>query len=329
MTVTVGIYEKALQRLGSELQSKDLDIRLCPYNPDGMFVTEGGLRSAADTELDYLWLSPDISIDKIQKPIFQMVRDCKSIGVLQTFNAGLDHPVYKAVASKGARLCNSSAQAVAISEFVLAHVLGTFHPMRERHELQSRKEWKITPFREISRTNWIIVGFGPIGQAVARLAKAFGASTTVIRRSPATSELVDRAGTIADLPQFLHEADVIVLACPLNAETRGFADAGFFAALKDGVTLVNIARGALIDDAAMIAALDKGKLAGAVLDVFHEEPLPADNPLWSHPKVTLTAHTSFSGSGTRRRWDELFLDNIERFAKGEPLANEVKTGDLT
>ena len=92
--------------------------------------------------------------------------------------------------------------------------------------------------------------------------------------------------------------------------------------------LVNIARGALIDDAAMLAALDQGKLATAILDVFHQEPLPAANPLWSHPRVRLTSHTSFSGSGVRNRWDSLFLDNIARFARGAPLLYEVNPRDI-
>ena len=133
---------------------------------------------------------------------------------------------------------------------------------------------------------------------------------------------------MADLKAFLPAADVIVLACSLNAETRGMADAAFFGAVKEGAILVNIARGALIDDAAMIAALDKGRLATAILDVFHEEPLPPANPLWSHPKVRVTSHTSFAGSGVRGRWDRLFLDNISRFVKGEKLVSEVDPRDL-
>ena len=175
---------------------------------------------------------------------------------------------------------------------------------------------------------WLIAGFGPIGQEVARRVKAFGANTTVIRRSPAPSPLADRSGTMANLATFLPEADVIVLACSLNAQTRGFAGPGFFGAVKEGAILVNIARGALIDDAAMIAALDQGRLATAILDVFHEEPLPPGNPLWSHPKVRMTSHTSFAGSGVRGRWDQLFLDNITRYVRSQALANEVDPADI-
>ena len=104
---------------------------------------------------------------------------------------------------------------------------------------------------------------------------------------------------MADLPSVLPDIDVIVLACPLNDTTRGFADKAFFDAVKPGAVLVNIARGGLIDDAALIEALDSDRLAAATLDVFHTEPLPTDDPLWSHPKVNMTCHTSFSGSGVR------------------------------
>ena len=98
--------------------------------------------------------------------------------------------------------------------------------------------------------------------------------------------------------------------------------------MKAGTILVNVARGAIIDDAALLAALETPGLATAILDVFATEPLPADSPLWGHPKVRMTSHTSFAGSGVRNRWDALFLDNIQRFVKGQPLANEVDPASL-
>jgi len=114
----------------------------------------------------------------------------------------------------------------------------------------------------------------------------------------------------------------------LNDATRRLANDAFFDAIKPGALLVNIARGGLIDDAALLKALDAGRLAAAVLDVFHTEPLPAEDPLWAHPKIRLTSHTSFSGSGVRGRWDQLFLDNLPRFVRGEVLLNEVDPRDL-
>ena len=128
----------------------------------------------------------------------------------------------------------------------MAHVLSLIHPIERQGEQQAEKVWRVTPFGELSGTNWLIIGYGPIGQEVAKRVKPFGATIAVVRRSPETSNIVDQAGTLADLDKFLPEADVILLACSLNNETRDIADGHFFAALKDGVILVNVARGSLI-----------------------------------------------------------------------------------
>jgi phosphoglycerate dehydrogenase-like enzyme len=328
MPVTLGMYEKGLEHIGERLAALGLDLKIVTFNKQGKFLVDGARVVPGDMALDYLWLNSSLTAEGFQEGAFELALAAKSIGVMQTYNAGLDHPFYRKLAAKGTRICNSSAQAVAISEFVMAHVLSLNHPIELQREQQARRQWKVTPYREISQTSWLIVGFGAIGSEIARRVKPFGARVTMVRRAPAASPLIDACGTMADLPRLLPEADVIVLACALNGETRGMADERFFAAVKKGAILVNIARGPLIDDQAMIAALDDGRLAAAVLDVFHEEPLPAANPLWAHPKVRLTPHTSFAGSGVRSRWDRLFLNNIGRFVRGEPLINEVNPKDL-
>jgi phosphoglycerate dehydrogenase-like enzyme len=328
MPVSLLMYDKARERIGDRLSALSLDLTFRTFDKSGKVLVDGKATPPGEVAMDYVWLSSDINVDKFQEGAFELCLALKSAKVLQTFNAGLDHPFYKRMASKGTLISNSSAQAVAISEYVMGQVLAVMQPIEEQRRLQAEKKWKVTPYREISGTNWMIVGFGPIGNEIAKRAKVFGARTVVIRRSPETSAIVDEAGTLTDLPRLAPDADVVVLACPLNAETRGFAGRDFFAALKPGAMIVNIARGALIDDAAMVAALDDGRLAAAILDVFHEEPLPEDNPLWVHPKIRITSHTSFAGSGVRGRWDQLFLENIGRFARGERLVNEVNPRDL-
>ena len=328
MPVTVAMYDKSFEHIGERLDALGLDIVVRTFDKDCRFLIDGASVPPGEVDIDYFWLSNHVNAGGFQQAAFNVVLDCKSVGVLQTFNAGLDNPIYKNISDKGTRICNSSAQAVAISEYVMAHALSLIHPIDLQRDQQAAKQWKTTPFREISRMNWLIVGYGPIGQEVAQRVKSFGATTTVVRRSPQITDLVDQSGTMADLAAFLPAADVIVLACPLNAETRGFVNEGFFAALKEDAILINIARGALIDDAAMIAALDDNRFAAAVLDVFDPEPLPEDNALWSHPKVRVTPHTSFAGNGGRARWDQLFLDNITRFANGEPIASEVDPQDI-
>lgn len=328
MTITIAMYEKSWAHIGERLQALGLDADVVTFDKHGLFSIDGKKTAASEVDVDYFWLSAHLNQDDAQQIAFDTVLACRSVGVLQTYNAGLDHPFYQDVANKGIRLCNSSAQGVAIAEYVMAQVLGIFQPIERQRALQADKTWQKTPFRELSRTHWLIVGFGPIGREVARRAKAFGAEITVVRRSPETSDIVDRSGTLDDLGSFLPDADVILLACPLNASTRGLADERFFGAVKDGAILVNIARGGLIDDAAMLAALDEGKLSTAVLDVFQTEPLPDDSPFWTHPNIRLTPHTSFAGDGVQARWDALFLDNIQRFARDDRLMNEVDPTEI-
>lgn len=328
MTITVAMYEKSLAHIGDRLDALGLDISVVTFNQAGRFEIDGREVAPDEVAVDYMWLSAHLNPDGARDAAFDTVLACKSVDVLQTFNAGLDNPFYKAAADKGIRICNSSAQGVAISEYVIGQVMSVLQPIAQQRTQQAAGEWKLTPYREISRTNWLIVGYGPIGTAVAKRVKAFGAGTTVVRRSPATSDLVDRAGTMADLPALLPDADVIVLACSLNDQTRGMAGTDFFASVKPGAILVNVARGGVIDDPALIAALDAGRLETAILDVFHTEPLPAGDPLWAHPKVRMTPHTSFAGDGVQARWDDLFLDNIARYVNGEPLERVVDPAEL-
>ena len=328
MTKTVALYAPAYDAFRGEIDALGLDISVLTFDKDGKLYRGSDEIKAEETAVDYVWLSNFISRDKAQRPVFGLMERIKSIDVLQTFNAGLDDPVYGRIKQKGTRVCNSSAQAMAISEYLVGQVLNIFQPFEQQKQIQQDKTWQITPFREIWRTNWLIVGFGPIGQETARKVKAFGATTTVIRRSPETNELVDRAGTLETIGDHVGDADVIVLACPLNDQTRGFANKDFFAKVKEGAILLNIGRGLLIDDAALMAALDQGRLAQAVLDVFHTEPLPVDDPLWSHPKVRMTCHTSFAGGGGALRWKELFLDNLPRYVRGEAVLNEVHPDDI-
>jgi phosphoglycerate dehydrogenase-like enzyme len=328
MPLTVAMYDKSYEYIGKRLDALGLDIVVHTFGKDGKFLINGARVAPRDIAIDYMWLSSHLNTDGFRDGAFDFALGCKSIGVLQTFNAGLDYPFYGKLSAKGTRICNSSAQGVAIAEYVLAQVLSVLQPIELQRQLQAKKQWQITPFRELSQTSWLIIGFGPIGHEIAKRVKAFGATTAVIRRTPTADPLCDRVGTMTDLKTFLPAADVIVLACPLNDVTRGFAGEAFFSVVKDGAILVNVARGPLIDNAAMIASLDKGRPATAILDVFHQEPLSADSPLWTHPKVRLTSHTSFAGSGGRARWDALFLDNIVRFVRGDALTNEVNPKDI-
>jgi phosphoglycerate dehydrogenase-like enzyme len=133
---------------------------------------------------------------------------------------------------------------------------------------------------------------------------------------------------MSGLPNVLPQSDVVVLANSLNDATRYMANDKFFAAMKEGSILINIARGALIDDAALQRGLAQNKPAHAVLDVFEPEPLPSDNWMWTHPKVRISGHTSNAGHGTPGRGDTLFLENLKRYLANEPLLNEAHKSEV-
>jgi phosphoglycerate dehydrogenase-like enzyme len=236
--------------------------------------------------------------------------------------------VFKQVMAKGIRLTKSSAQALPIAEYVLAHAFALIVPLDSQREAQTRKEWRRTPFREIGQTRWTVIGFGSIGKLIAQRLKPFGAHLTVVRRSPVPDPLADAVIDMSGLPGALPQSDVVVLANSLNDQTRSMANDKFFAAMKEGSILINIARGALIDDAALQRGLAQNKPAHAVLDVFEPEPLPSDNWMWTHPKVRISGHTSNAGNGTPGRGDILFLENLKRYLANEPLLNEAHNSEV-
>jgi phosphoglycerate dehydrogenase-like enzyme len=321
------LHHAAYERVRHRVEDLSGNVRFLCLEADGSITLEGERIESGDCAPEGFWLSMDMIGDGLIPQSFDLI--CAgSVKWLQTFNAGLDNPRYRDVIGAGVRITNSSAQAVAISEYVLAQVLAVSHPIDEQRAAQDAHEWKRTPFKEISRSTWLIVGYGHIGKETAKRVAAFGARIMVVRRRDAADELVSLTARPDALPELLPEADVIVLACPLTAETRGMADAAFFAAVKQDAILVNIARGGLIDDQALLDCLNSGRLKAAVLDVFEPEPLPADSTYWDHPRVRVTGHTSFNGDGTAARGDDLFVRNVHNYVAGDVLENEVDPTDL-
>jgi phosphoglycerate dehydrogenase-like enzyme len=246
----------------------------------------------------------------------------------QIMAAGIDNPIFRNILEKGVRLSKSSAQATPIAEYVDAHALSLQVPIQAQAALQAKHEWKATPYRELGHTRWVMVGFGNIGHEIAKRIKPFGVDLTVVRRSAAPDALADRVLAFRDIASILPDADVIVLACALNDETRNMCDEAFFRAMKPGAILINIGRGGLVDEEALKAGLDRDQPGHAVLDVFQTEPLPADSWFWDHPKVRVSAHTSNSGDGNLGRGDELFLENLRRYLAKQPLLNEADPSEV-
>jgi len=171
-----------------------------------------------------------------------------------------------------------------------------------------------------------IVGYGEIGSAVAERAKPFGCKILALRRKPENSAgdpLVDRAYAPAQLDEMLAECDFVVAAAPSTPETRGMIGARQIAALKSSAVVMNIGRGPVIDEPALIAALESKKIRGAALDVFTVEPLPPGHAFYKLQNVLLSPHGADHTAGWKDRAVQFFLDNFDRFSKGEPLQNVV------
>jgi phosphoglycerate dehydrogenase-like enzyme len=178
--------------------------------------------------------------------------------------------------------------------------------------------------RDLAGQTVLIMGLGTIGTAVARFCQAIGMHVIGVRRSPQRSEdPVHEMHTPAALPELLPRCNWIVLACPLTPETQRIIHAGTLARLPRGACLINVARGGLADEGAVIAALKSGQLGGAYLDVFEQEPLVPDSPLWDCPNAILSPHNASASSGNDGRALSIFLANLVSWAHGRPLRNAV------
>ncbi|HMS02982.1 MAG TPA: D-2-hydroxyacid dehydrogenase [Gemmatimonadaceae bacterium] len=249
-------------------------------------------------------------------------------------SAGVGSSITPALLSSGLVFTNSAGvYAEAMADTVLAGVTyfarGLDHAVHQQMAgVWDKRPFQTPPFavREVADLRVLVVGAGGIGQAVAARFTALGAECTGVRRRPALGVPAGfaRGVGVEALESVLPDADVLVLAAPLTAISRGVMDARRLALLPLGAIVVNVARGALLDDGALLAALDAGRLRGAALDVFAEEPLPAGHPFWGHPRVLVTPHVS--GVSPARHWERalaLFEDNWRRWVAGESLRNVV------
>ncbi|MGW6403629.1 D-2-hydroxyacid dehydrogenase [Streptomyces sp. NPDC055134] len=211
-----------------------------------------------------------------------------------------------------------------IAEYVLTLILALAKDLPGTFEHQRRREWRPRDSDSIDGRTVLVWGTGPIGRAVGRLLRACGMQVCGVGRTPRDT---DPDLGVVHGPRTLHaalaDADYVVLAAPLTAQTRGMVDASVLSALKPGARLINVGRGALVDERALVDHLATGRLAGAALDVFTEEPLPGDSPLWDMPGVIVSPHTAGESTGWREALTGLFLDNLTRRIEGRPLRNVV------
>ena len=239
--------------------------------------------------------------------------------------AGVPPEVLVALEGHPAQLTNGSgAHGAAIAEYVLGVTLAHFKRLHDVRSAQVRRAWLAgQTVRELRGCVAGIVGLGDLGRSTARLLRACGVTLRGLRRSGERCDEVDALYGPAELDAFLNGLDVLVIAAPLTSQTRGLIGAAELARLAPGALLVNVGRGPIVQEAALLGALETGPLGGAALDVFSVEPLPADSPLWQAPGVFISPHCADASPQSLERGFAILLDNLVRFARGRPLRNVV------
>ena len=221
---------------------------------------------------------------------------------------------------------------ITIAEWVMASLLTISKQFDIAAQAQAQRRW-LAPTEwaqpvELFGATMGIIGAGAIGTEVARRARGFGMSVIATKRSPEDLDEYDEVLPPSKLHSVLERSDFVVIACPLTPETRGMIGATEFGLMKRSAYLNNIARGAVIQEAALIEALETGQIAGAVLDVFEQEPLPPTSPLWTTRNLLVTPHASNRSAAAIARGLDEFVENMRRFLAKEPLMNPLKDPEL-
>ncbi len=268
------------------------------------------------------FFSPDVWPDRSARFMGSCLR-ADRLRWLQTFSAGTDHPVFEQLRERDVTITNSSgASAPSIAQTVLLYLLALSRDLPRLVRNQTERRWEPRRSVDLHGLRLGIVGLGAIGSEVARLAAPFGMEIVGLRRSvqgdePCATWTHDR------FHELLGWADAVVVTAPLTDETRGMFDAAAFAAMRPGAWFVNVGRGEIVDEEALVATLLDDHLGGAGLDVFATEPLPADHALWLLPNVIVTPHSSGTTDRSHARAVDLFVENFRRHAAGEQLANVI------
>lgn len=262
----------------------------------------------------------------LRKPeLSGLLRAAAAVRWIHTGSAGFDWVEVPEVEERGIVVTRSAdVMSIPMAEFAFAAILAHVKNLEALRDSQRRRAWEPPMHAELHGRTLLVVGAGSIGARVAGLARAFGMRVLGIKRDGAPRPGFDAMYRPDRLDEVLPEADVVVLTAPATPETEGMIDAGRLKAMKRDAYLVNIARGALVVEDDLLDALRSGEIAGACLDAFAVEPLPADHPLWSAPNTFISPHASYRSPAIRQRVFEEFSENLERWLASEPLANTKK-----
>jgi phosphoglycerate dehydrogenase-like enzyme len=272
--------------------------------------------------IDIAFFSSDVWPDRPRGLVISILK-ATHLKWMHTFSAGVDSPFFIDLIKKGVTLTNSSGAAASpIAQTAILYMLALSRNVRAWFEHQDNKEWERHEFTELDGARLAVIGMGPIGVEIARLGAALNMDVEGIRRTPKGNEPCPTF-SFDQLSKVLGRADWVALALPLTPDTQNLFDQQQFAHMKPGAHFINVGRGELVDETALINALNSQHLAGAALDVFATEPLPEDSPLWSMKNVLITPHSSGASVKSGLRAEELFVRNFALFVQNEQMHNVV------
>lgn len=275
--------------------------------------------------------SEDLSAELADADVFygyhspEVFHDAKKLRWIQSTAAGLDAMIDEQLIERGLTITNASGvHAPQVAEAAWASTLALTRALPIYFRQQQEHVWKWSPHLDLDGATAGIIGLGGIGRRYAQAASAFGMRVLAVdAHDPPKPDTVEAVWPLVRLDELLAAADVVLISCPATKETRHLIDAGRLACMKPTAFLVNIARGDIVDEAALIDALQAGKIAGAGIDVCATEPLPAGSTLWDVPNLIITPHAAGLSPNRDRRLIEFFCKNLRRFLNGDPLSNVV------
>ena len=246
---------------------------------------------------------------------FHSIDEFENLKMIQLTSAGLDRVPLETIQERGIRICNAEdTYSVPMAEFAVGGILQLYKNSEFFFKNKIEKKWeKDRKLRELAGKQVLILGTGHVGQALAKRLKAFDCYVTGISRSGKTVPGFDHIATIDQLDEVLPQTDILILAIPYTPKTEGILDEKRLQLLKENATIVNVARGKLVEEQALIRWLENHPSGGAVLDVFEMEPLPDENALWRLPNVVLSPHNSFVGEGNAQRLFQVMKKNLEQY----------------
>ncbi len=244
--------------------------------------------------------------------------------------AGVDHPLWQGLLDRGVRLTNASGiHAEPIAQYIFTYVLHWERNVARHQAQQQARDWSTIVSGDLGEKTLGIVGYGGIGRAAGRIGRAFGMRVLGTRRTRVEDDILDRFVPLDRMHELLAESDYVLLCMPFDDSTRAMFGAAEFAAMREDAVLINVARGGVVDEPALIEALRNERIRGATLDVVSEEPLPESSPLWAMPNCVLTPHDAGYSPLGDERLGRLFVQNLAHYLADEPLVNEVRSTGLT